>query len=113
MIEPSAETATDRVARILADAIRANPHCVLGLATGRTVEPVYARLASIHRDEGLSLRGVTTFNLDEYVGVSRDDERSFHRFTLRHLAEPTDLPVASVHVPDGAARDVFMEAELY
>ncbi len=113
VIESSAKAAADRVARTLADAIRSNPHCVLGLATGRTVEPVYTRLAAIHRDEGLSLRGVTTFNLDEYVGASRDDEWSFYRFTFRHLVEPTDLPAASVHVPDGAAPDIFAEAERY
>jgi glucosamine-6-phosphate deaminase len=77
------------------------------------VEPVYARLAAIHRDEGLSLRGITTFNLDEYVGATRDDAWSFYRFTLRHLVEPTDLPAASVHVPDGAASDIFAEAERY
>ena len=85
VIESSARAAADRVARTLADAIRSNPRCVLGLATGRTAEPVYARLAAIHRDERLSLRGVTTFNLDEYVGASSDDEWSFYRFTIRHL----------------------------
>ncbi len=74
VIESSAEAAAGLVARSLADVIRSNPGCALGLATGRTVEPVYTRLAAIHRDERLSLRGVTTFNLDEYVGASRDDE---------------------------------------
>ena len=113
VIESSAQAAADRVAQTLADSVRSNPHCVLGLATGRTVEPVYARLAALHRDQGLSLRSVTAFNLDEYVGASRDDAWSFYRFTFRHLVEPTDLPAASLHVPDGAAPDIFAEAERY
>ena len=113
VIESSAQAAADRAARSLADSVRSNPHCVLGLATGRTVEPVYARLAALHRDQGLSLRSVTAFNLDEYVGASRDDAWSFYRFAFRHLVEPTDLPAASLHVPDGAAPDIFAEAERY
>jgi glucosamine-6-phosphate deaminase len=113
VIESSAQAAEERIARIVADAIRWNPSCVLGLAAGRTVEPVYARLAAIHREEGLSLRTVTTFNLDEYVGATHDDSWSFHRFVAEHLVEPTDLPASSVHAPEGNAADLFAEAQRY
>lgn len=113
VIEDSAEQAAACVARAVADAVRANPRLVLGVATGRTMEPVYARLAALHREAGLSLREVRAFNLDEYMGAARDDPWSFHCFTLRHLVEPTDLPAASLYVPDGTAQDVFAEARRY
>jgi len=77
------------------------------------MEPVYTRLVAIHRQDGLSLRGVSTFNLDEYIGASVDDVWSLRRFTLDHLVEPTDLPADAAHAPDGMARDVFAEADRY
>ncbi len=113
VIESSAQAAADRVAQIIADAIRAAPACVLGLAAGRTMEPVYARLATIHKQGKLSLGAVEAFTLDEYVGATRDDEWSFYRFIFRHLVEKTDLPASSVHVPDGASPDIFVEADRY
>ena len=96
VIEDTAEEAAECVARSVADAIRANPRLVLGVATGRTMEPVYAALARLHREAGLTLGEVRTFNLDEYMGAAREDPWSFGRFTLQHLVEPTDLPASSV-----------------
>lgn len=113
VIEASAEAAADCVARRLAAAIRARPDCVLGIATGRTMMPVYAKLAALCKQEDLSLARVSSFNLDEYIGVAAGESVSFRSYTLRHLAAATDLPAASVHAPDGAAADVFAEAERY
>src|SRR5204863_505625 len=49
--------------------LRANPHLVLGLATGRTMESVYRLLVRMHRKEGLDFSLCSTFNLDEYGGL--------------------------------------------
>jgi glucosamine-6-phosphate deaminase len=113
VIEPEADAAADRVAALVAQAIRSKPRCVLGLAAGRTMEPVYAKLVERHEREGLSLRDVTAFNLDEYIGAAPDDAWSFRSFALRHLVGPTDLPPASIHAPSGVAPDVFAEARRY
>jgi glucosamine-6-phosphate deaminase len=113
VIEATAEAAVERVARCVADRVRSYPRSVLGLATGRTMEPVYAKLVHWHQFEGLSLRDVRSFNLDEYVGAAPDASWSMRAFVFRHLVERTDLPPSHVHLPDGAARDVFAEAERY
>lgn len=113
IIEASTEAAVERVARCVADRVRAHPGSVLGLATGRTMEPVYARLVHWHQFEGLSLRDVRTFNLDEYVGAPPDAGWSMRAFVFRNLVERTDLPPSHVHLPDGTAPDVFAEAERY
>lgn len=113
VIEPDAAAASERVARTVADLVRSQPRCVLGLATGRTMESVYDRLGWHYRQGELSFREVRTFNLDEYVGAGRDDAWSFHQYAIRHLVGPTDLPASSVHAPDGAAADVFDEALRY
>jgi glucosamine-6-phosphate deaminase len=47
IIRPNADTAADLVARIIARELRSNPRLALGLATGCTMESVYARLVRI------------------------------------------------------------------
>ncbi len=113
VIETEPDAAAARVASIVADAIRSNPRCVLGLAAGRTMDPVYSKLVESHKREGVSFRDVTTFNLDEYIGAAPNDEWSIQCFTFRCLVEPTDLPRSSAHAPNGAAADVFEEARRY
>jgi glucosamine-6-phosphate deaminase len=74
---------------------------VLGLATGSSPVSVYAELVRMHREEGLSFRGVTTFNLDEYVPMDPDAPQSYRRFMREHLFDHVDLDPARTHVPDG------------
>ncbi len=54
------------IARLVDESLAAGHGCVLGLATGSTPIAVYRELVRLHREEGLSFRHVTTFNLDEY-----------------------------------------------
>ena len=62
-------------AKIIAKKIRDKPNAVLGLATGRTPEKLYRELARMHREEGLDFSQVTTFNLDEYVGLPPEHDQ--------------------------------------
>jgi glucosamine-6-phosphate deaminase len=113
VIEETPEAVYRTAASWMAELIRSQPACVLGLATGRTMVPLYAELVRLHREEDLALVEVTTFNLDEYVGVAHQDPRSFHHFMHEHLVSPTDLRSESVHLPDGFAEDLFAEADRY
>ncbi|MDF1646484.1 MAG: 6-phosphogluconolactonase [Legionellaceae bacterium] len=82
-----------RAARAIADAIKKkaeqNKPFVLGLATGSTMEPVYAELIRLHQAGELSFSHVKCFNLDNYVGLPRDDRNSFeaqlHQLFLKHV----------------------------
>ena len=90
----------------------------LGLATGRTMEPVYAALAARWAALPESQRAVLrsqwcSFNLDEYVGLSPGDARSFRAFMGRHLGMPLGLEDAQVRLPDGTAADPQAEAQCY
>jgi glucosamine-6-phosphate deaminase len=100
-------------ARRIAGAVRARPRCVLGLATGRTMAPLYAELVRLHQAEGLSFAGVTAFNLDEYVGVAKGAPGSLRRFMLEHLVSRTDLPERALRLPDGASPDPAGAARAY
>ena len=56
-------------ANIVAGQIYLKPDSVLGLATGSTPVSMYERLVAVHRTVGLDFSEVTTFNLDEYIGM--------------------------------------------
>ena len=90
----------------------------LGLATGRTMEPVYTGL--VQRLQGWSgsdrqrLRLVwSSFNLDEYIGLASGDPRSYRSFMETWLGQPLQLPSLSLRVPDGQAMDPTAAAEHY
>ncbi len=78
---------------------------VLGLATGRSVAPIYAALVEVFRRHELDARQLVTFNLDEYVGIGPDHPASFRRFMRQHLFEPAGIPAASCHFPEASTRD--------
>lgn len=95
-----------------------SPGKPLGLATGRTMEPVYAALVAqldaLSAAERQALRaGWLSFNLDEYVGLGPADPHSFAAFMARHLLEPLGLDPGQVRLPDGLASDPVAEARRY
>ena len=102
---PSSAEASAAVAAEIAEIIRskraAGGHAVLGLATGSTPTGVYDELIRLHREEGLSFRGVKTFNLDEYVPMAPDALQSYRRFMDEHLFDHVDFDPGDTHVPDG------------
>ncbi len=113
IVRPDADAAADLAARLIAARLRAKPDLVLGLATGRTMERVYDRLAAMAAGGGLGFALCRTFNLDEYIGLPPGDERSYRRYMERHLFGRVDVDPANTHVPDGTAADLRAEAAAY
>jgi glucosamine-6-phosphate deaminase len=113
IILPSATDASLAAARIVASVVRAKPRAVLGLATGETPRPLYAELVRAHRQEGLDLSGVTTFNLDELVGVDAAHPASYRRYMQEHLFGRVNLRPDRTHVPDGRAADLDASCAAY
>jgi len=113
VIRPSAEAAAFLAAEAIAQALRANPGIVLGLATGRTMESVYARLVYLHLEENLDFSACHTFNLDEYVGLSRLNRNSYRYYMHEHLFRHVNINLQNTHLPDGEATDLDAECLNY
>lgn len=113
IVRPTAEDACLLTARLIAGALRADPKLVLGLATGRTMERLYAMLVQMHREEGLDFSRATTFNLDEYIGLPADHPNSYRSYMQRHLFDHINISPASTHLPHGAAEDIDAECRHY
>jgi glucosamine-6-phosphate deaminase len=101
IIQPTADTATEIAARIMALLLQENPQAVLGLATGSTPVHLYQKLIACQLDWSQA----TTFNLDEYVGVPPEHPQSYHAFMREHLFSHINIPSSRTHVPDGMATD--------
>ena len=100
-------------AKIVAGQIYLKPNSVLGLATGSTPLSMYERLVAVHRTVGLDFSEVTTFNLDEYIGMGPDNPQSYHYFMQEHFFKHINIKPENVHIPNGMAQDVIAEGERY
>lgn len=99
-------------ASLFAETVRRKPDAVLGLATGSTPIGIYEKIVEEHR-RGLSFREVTTFNLDEYVGLPRNHEQSYYTYMQKHLFAHIDIRPENVHLPNGTADDLAAECARY
>jgi glucosamine-6-phosphate deaminase len=100
----------------VARALAAQPTLVLGLPTGQTPILLYRELARLHAAGGADFSQATTFNLDEFLGVSGNDPRSYRVFMQRHLFDHVNLHPRRIHFLNGAARPgraVERECERY
>jgi len=113
IIQPSDESAAALVARIVAHDLRANPHLVLGLATGKTMERVYRQLVHFHKEQGLDFSLCRTFNLDEYVGLFPSDPHSYRHYMDQQLFRQVNIEPRNTHLPNGLATDLDDECRRY
>ncbi len=102
-------------ARLTADGIGARvgerPELVLGLATGRTMEPVYAALVSLFRTGAVSFAGARTVNLDEYIGLAAKERGSFAREMHGRFSGHVDVDPCNIHLPNGMPAEADAEAD--
>jgi glucosamine-6-phosphate deaminase len=113
IIQPNSEAAAAFVARIIARDLRAGPHLVLGLATGKTMERVYRHLVRMHKEEKLDFSLCRTFNLDEYVGLFPTDPNSYRHYMNQHLFRHVNIDARNTHLPNGLSNDLDAECLHY
>ncbi|MEM8681113.1 MAG: glucosamine-6-phosphate deaminase [Planctomycetota bacterium] len=89
--------AAERVRQVL----NAKPDAVLGLATGSTPLGLYQELVRMHQEEGLDFSQVTTFNLDEYVGLPKSSAQSYHYFMHENLFHHVNIAKQNIYIPLG------------
>lgn len=93
----------------LQDVLMKKTDAVLGLATGGTPKAMYRQIALICKASSLSFRDVTTFNLDEYLGVQPEDVQSYRSTMQRELFDHIDINPANTYLPECAADENPLE----
>jgi glucosamine-6-phosphate deaminase len=113
IIEADYKGMSVKAAGFVRDIVRKKPNCVLGLATGSTPIGLYKELIRMSHEEGLDFSQVTTFNLDEYLGLGPAHDQSYRYFMEKNLFEKLKARPKTTHVPDGLAPDPDDYCERY
>lgn len=113
IIRKTEDDASQLTADLIGNALIANPKLVLGLATGRTMEGLYAKLAQQCAAGKLDFSSAVTFNLDEYIGLAPENPNSYRSYMNAHLFDRINIAMDNTHLPNGAAHDLDRECEAY
>ena len=113
LVSDDPDSAVRKAAGVVERFVAASESPALGLATGQTMEGLFAELVSRCRRQRLSFRSVEAYLLDEYVGLDPSDPNTYRSVVHRLLARHVDLDCASLHGPDPRAPDLGAESERY
>ena len=94
-----------KAANLISAQVILKPDCVLGLATGSTPIGAYKQLSEWYQKGDVDFSQVSTYNLDEYRGLSHDDPQSYHYFMRDNFFNHINIDINNTHVPDGANPD--------
>ena len=104
---------TQAAATAVCDLVHAKPDAAIGLATGRTQEPLFAELLRRYRAGEVSFKRARFFHLDEYWGMPATSPDSMSGSLNRMFVGGVDTPQGQFHRVDGMAADPVAEAERY
>lgn len=102
-----------KAAEVVIELLKEKPTCVLGLATGSTPIGLYENLIKAYENGEVSFSGVTSANLDEYVGLSKDHDQSYAYFMRHNLFDHVDIKSENLNIPDGSKQDLDEECARY
>lgn len=100
-------------ANIISAQVIMKPDCVLGLATGSTPIGTYEELVRRYENKDLDFSGVTSINLDEYKGLSPENDQSYRYFMNEHLFRHVNIRPECTYVPNGLEPDSDKACEAY
>ncbi len=107
------EELSRKAAAIIAAQVISKPNLVLGLATGSSPIGTYKNLIKAYENGDLDFSKVKSINLDEYVGLSTDNDQSYRYFMNDNLFNHVNIDKANTNVPNGCAEDIEAECKRY
>lgn len=99
------EEIAKEIANVFIEKVKENPSCVLGLATGSSPLGIYRNMIEAYKNGEVSFKDVTTFNLDEYLGLEGTHDQSYRYFMNVNLFDHIDINKANTNVPSGFVKD--------
>lgn len=105
-IYESYDELSNKAAQIIAAQVILKPKSVLGLATGSTPERMYKYLVEMHSNLKLDFENITTFNLDEYLGITENNVQSYAYYMNQHLFNHININRDNINIPKGIVNDI-------
>src|SRR4051794_14690395 len=113
IIQEDAHAVASVAAALFQRQLAHKPASVLGLATGSTPLELYRQLIALSQAGQIEFVHATTFNLDEYVGLTPDHPQSYAWFMRTELFDHIGIPRNQTHIPNGLAKDVSRHCDAY
>ena len=113
LIYDTHKTAFIRAALMIHARLIDRPNMILGLATGGTMERLYRALIALCQKSGTSVSAISTFNLDEYVGLAPTDPASYNYYMHAKLFSKLDFDLLKTHLLIGDTPNPDDEAKRY
>jgi len=107
------EEMSEKAANIVIEHMKSLKRPVIGFATGSTPIGLYNCLVKKYQQKEVSFKHATTFNLDEYVGLPKENKNSYHYYMHENLFQHIDIQPENVHIPNGMAEDLEQECMTY
>jgi len=107
------DEASLKASEIVINQIKNKPNSVIGLATGSTPVGLYKKLIEGFKNGEISFKQVTTFNLDEYLGISHNHPESYHAFMRDNLFKDVDIQEKNIHIPSSDLKNAEKNALNY
>ena len=109
----SYEKLSRQAANILSAQVILKPNAVLGLATGSSPVGTYAQLIKWYEKGDIDFSNVTTVNLDDYCGLSPENDQSYRYFMNTNFFNHINVNIENTNVPNGLAADPVHECARY
>ena len=102
-----------KAANLIAAQVILNPKSILGLATGSSPVGTYKKLIEYCQNGEVDFSSITSVNLDEYVGLSGENDQSYRYFMNKNLFDGINIDKNNTYVPSGCAEDLVAEGKAY
>lgn len=113
IVSSNYETLSDIAAKKVIEVINKKPNAVIGLATGSTPMGLYDKLVTYYKEKKVDFSKVTSFNLDEYVGLPAHHPQSYRYFMNNNFFNHINIDPKNTHLPNGMAQDIELECKNY
>lgn len=91
---------------LIVEIIKNKKDAVLGLATGSTPIGVYQNLVRENEKGNIDFSNVRTVNLDEYIGIEKENTQSYHYFMNFNLFDRINIDKNNTHIPSADSKDI-------
>ncbi|EDS78341.1 glucosamine-6-phosphate deaminase [Clostridium massiliodielmoense] len=103
-----------KAAEIVISQVMSNPYSILGLATGSTPLGMYKEIINTFKtNKNIDFSNVKTFNLDEYYGLSKENNQSYYNYMMQNLFQHINININNINIPNGKAIDILKECSDY
>ena len=103
----------EKTAAIICEEIKKKHDLILGLATGKTMIPLYKKLVYFYKKRKINFSRVRTFNLDEYFGIGKEDKKSLRYFMDINFFNKVKIKKENIHFLNGNNKNWKEECRNY